>query len=404
MFENVLHQPHPVAVLERHLRQGSLPQALLFHGPGYSGKMTTALELARGLTCEAGDAPWSCRCTACRQQRLLLHPNTLLLGHRYFLQEILASAEAVKREPKVATAYLFVRAVRKLLRRFDPVLWQAEENARSRLEKPLNTIAERLGDFSPDQGAPVPEDLNEACDEIVSAVRQVTGWLSSDNVPVHVVRALGYWAHLSSGGERKVAIIESADRMHEGSRNALLKLLEEPPPGVYLILVTTNKQGVIPTILSRVRPVSFAERDEEAIGEVLQRIFREHQVAYASLREYFVHCSFPEARELRGVAETFAEAAAQGSDQAGVVNYADSIFRTIGDREAYRYFCECLLDECRRRMREGGISLEVAEQWSTHLHDALIRHDTLNIAAPTALHALFERMKDAACASLSNER
>lgn len=422
MFENVLHQPRAVSLLRRHIEQDTLPQALLLHGPAYSGKTTAALELARALTCKTEGAPWSCRCTSCRQQRLLLHPNTLLLGSRYFLQEIISAAEAVKREPKDATAFLFVRAVRKLLRRFDPILWQSEENALSKIEKPLGAIAERLTDFEPDQGRPVPSDLEDACDAIVADVRKVVAGIGSENVPIHVVRALSYWSHLASAGERKIAIIEGADRMHEGSRNALLKLLEEPPAGVYVVLISTNKQAIIPTILSRVRPIGVAERARNEVEDVLVRIFREKphyrtedsstveseenkpQLEYSTLREYFVYCSYPEARTLRGLAEKFVDGATNGTDHEGIVDHVDPLLRTSGDRETFRYFCECLIEYTRQRLREGRLELSVVEEWSARLYDTLFRYDTLNISASTALHGLFERMKDSACASLSSER
>ena len=52
MFENLLYQPASQQLAED-IRQGSLPNALLFVGPPASGKLTCALELARVLACTA---------------------------------------------------------------------------------------------------------------------------------------------------------------------------------------------------------------------------------------------------------------------------------------------------------------------------------------------------------------
>ena len=49
----------------------------------------------------------------------------------------------------------------------------------------------------------------------------------------------------------KIGIIVAADRMNENAANAFLKTLEEPPPRSVLILLTTEPQRMLETILSR---------------------------------------------------------------------------------------------------------------------------------------------------------
>jgi len=56
----------------------------------------------------------------------------------------------------------------------------------------------------------------------------------------------------------KVAVIIAADRMTESAANAFLKTLEEPPPGSVLILLTTEPQRMLETILSRCLRLNFA--------------------------------------------------------------------------------------------------------------------------------------------------
>ena len=56
---------------------------------------------------------------------------------------------------------------------------------------------------------------------------------------------------LPNEAERKVYIIDQAERMNEEAQNAALKLLEEPPARLTIILSTTNAHSLLPTVRSR---------------------------------------------------------------------------------------------------------------------------------------------------------
>ncbi len=56
----------------------------------------------------------------------------------------------------------------------------------------------------------------------------------------------------------KFGVIVAADRMNEAAANAFLKTLEEPPPRSVLILLTTEPQRLLETILSRCLRLNFA--------------------------------------------------------------------------------------------------------------------------------------------------
>ena len=52
--------------------------------------------------------------------------------------------------------------------------------------------------------------------------------------------------------------------MHPAAANAVLKLLEEPPPATIFLLVSHAPEQLLPTIISRVQPVvvrPFSEDD-----------------------------------------------------------------------------------------------------------------------------------------------
>ncbi|MBA3443147.1 MAG: DNA polymerase III subunit, partial [Pyrinomonadaceae bacterium] len=59
-------------------------------------------------------------------------------------------------------------------------------------------------------------------------------------------------------GQRRVFLIEEADRLNEASSNALLKTLEEAPATSHLILITRTPASLLPTIRSRCQTMRFA--------------------------------------------------------------------------------------------------------------------------------------------------
>lgn len=82
---------------------------------------------------------------------------------------------------------------------------------------------------------------------------------------------LCYWINLAPVlATRKIAIIEDADLMAPEGANALLKTLEEPPPGSVLFLISHNLQRQLPTIRSRCQKVFCSPLDVPTLTHVIQ--------------------------------------------------------------------------------------------------------------------------------------
>ncbi|MBO6513840.1 MAG: hypothetical protein JJ974_07755, partial [Phycisphaerales bacterium] len=62
-----------------------------------------------------------------------------------------------------------------------------------------------------------------------------------------------------------VFIIDEAELLNIDTQNAILKTLEEPPPGTIIILVTPNEDRLLPTIRSRCQRIAFAPLDDDAM-------------------------------------------------------------------------------------------------------------------------------------------
>lgn len=92
-------------------------------------------------------------------------------------------------------------------------------------------------------------------------------------IAIDQVRELTHDAYLKRVlGRYKVYIIDPADRMNQYSANALLKVVEEPPREVVLILVTSQPAALLPTIISRCQKVAFQLAGTAAISKRLQQL------------------------------------------------------------------------------------------------------------------------------------
>jgi len=186
------------ARLAQAVAKGTLPQVILLTGPAGVGKQRLALWLAQLVLCERrGNEPCG-ECRACRLAASLSHPD---------------------------------------LHWFVPIPRPKVSDPDKQVEEAAQALAQALEDR-----------------------RAQPLYPESDGMASHgiaMVRLLQRRAALTSveGGSR-VFIIGEADRLvaQEASpeaANALLKLLEEPPPGSLFLLTTVEPRRLLPTIRSR---------------------------------------------------------------------------------------------------------------------------------------------------------
>jgi DNA polymerase-3 subunit delta' len=71
-------------------------------------------------------------------------------------------------------------------------------------------------------------------------------------------------------GERRVFVLERAEAMRDESQNALLKTLEEPSSFAHLVLLCTEPQALLETIISRCAAVEFTALPAAAIEARLE--------------------------------------------------------------------------------------------------------------------------------------
>jgi DNA polymerase III subunit delta' len=189
--------------LARAVGAGTLPQSILLHGAAGIGKERLALWLAQLLVCEAPLAEGPCgACLSCRLCGRLEHPDV-----QWFFP--LPRPDASSPE-KLRDRLEEARGAELQLRRADPLHVPAYEKAPAYFLATIQTLQQ------------------------LASVRP-------------------------SMGSRKVIVVGDAELMvpQEASQeaaNAFLKLLEEPPRHLTLILTATQPGALLPTIRSRVLP------------------------------------------------------------------------------------------------------------------------------------------------------
>jgi DNA polymerase-3 subunit delta' len=93
-------------------------------------------------------------------------------------------------------------------------------------------------------------------------------WVDADGgrIKIDAVRELKAALALAANERgRRVGLIPEAEKLRAEAANALLKTLEEPPPGTVLILVATSSEGLPRTLRSRTLRLRFAPWSEAEV-------------------------------------------------------------------------------------------------------------------------------------------
>jgi len=89
-------------------------------------------------------------------------------------------------------------------------------------------------------------------------------------IPVDTIREVQQFVHLTAAESAwRVVIIDPADAMNTNAANALLKILEEPPKGCMIFLISHMPARLLPTIRSRCRVMNLQPLSREDFDAIL---------------------------------------------------------------------------------------------------------------------------------------
>jgi len=163
-------------------------------------------------------------------------------------------------------------------------------------------------------------------------------------VRIGQIRALQNALHLQSNeGGRRAAVIADAEWLNQEAQNALLRILEEPPPQTTLVLATATAAGLLATVRSRCQRVRFdsgaAQRnpEREAMRERLDGIAA---TTIPDLLDWAAEYRGPRATVVGGV-EEFLEAASLWLRDGVVAAAREAGGDVTRDLDAFRTLSDC---------------------------------------------------------------
>jgi DNA polymerase-3 subunit gamma/tau len=363
----------------------------------------------------------------------------LLLGKKHFFEEIAACAGAFQRQGEnKGVRLLFVRSVRKLLARFNPVLWEDDPKL-AKIRPTINALEEELEDFEAKAEDTSPQDLEKSCNLLIKKAAKLEAEGLGELIPIARIRRAAYWSRLAPMGKHKCIIIENAEHMQEGAKNSLLKILEEPPPRITILLTSSRPMSLLPTMLSRLRDYRFSRRSGAAEAEVLSRIFRYTPQGEASIQEktfsgiegylssflpvhaetlyvlgaYFAASVAAETvrelrkkrREIPGILSELESFTGPIAEKSGMgrsgADFKSTLAAIMGAAENFaipgllsQFFTQLgsLLSQW---LRAGGSAEKSAwtDLWRRELNRSRVEADSFNIASPLVLEKLLENLK-----------
>jgi DNA polymerase-3 subunit delta' len=137
-------------------------------------------------------------------------------------------------------------------------------------------IAQAVNCLSDDD---VPCSECEACTRIAAGIHADVRVIRVDPeaaegpktaIGIDTIRELIASAHLRPyEGRTRVFVFDGADAMTNDAANALLKVLEEPPPNVQLLLLAASEDSVLPTVRSRCQHVELHPLPTARVAQIL---------------------------------------------------------------------------------------------------------------------------------------
>lgn len=244
-WDHVIGQVRVKELLQKALAVGQVAHAYLLFGDEGVGKDALALEFAKALNCERNRTDPCDECPSCKRVETLQHPNV-----RFIV------ALPTGKNEKTGD---------------DPVAVLTEDQ----VGELRHELAEKARD-------PYHQIFIEKANFIkVNSVRELrreaslTGFLSG----------------------KKVFIVSNADMMNTEASNSLLKTLEEPPADTVLILTTSRKDQLLPTIISRCQLVRCEALSEDDLARAL--VERDgHKESEARVAAQLANGSFTAAQRL----------------------------------------------------------------------------------------------------------
>ncbi len=284
MFENIIGQERVINLLKNDIIKKSLNNSMLFYGPKFSGKLTTALEIVRILNCK-NDASNDCNCISCNRINTLDFEGLLFLSRRnftFYIKEFIFSYNLTKNP-------IFIEKIKyytKLL--FMPLQdFLIKDSSFDQERKTIANLSEEAYNLINSHNL-----KTEELERLATIASEIFNIYKKPNIPVSSMREMLDWTYIYDPDINRVIIIDMIDFLDESSKNILLKRLEEPSQNLFFILIAENRTKVLQTILSRCRNYYFSKILRNNVAKIIETQFGldnktyEIEKSYESVEDY----------------------------------------------------------------------------------------------------------------------
>ena len=354
---------------------GLLPQSLLFYGPKNSGRLTGAMDLSFFLT---GN----------EENRDILRSNSIIyLPFRELGGRIKTALELFKTQKTRSARLFLLESVRLTLMQYHPALSVSASSTSSQYFSLAGEIDETLLRAEDNR-----DYSDKEINEIVKSVERCLdprflycGKKNPSAVSIDQIRAVQ--EYFSQLGEEKVVVFENVEDATDGAKNSLLKMLEEPEEKSHMILLSSNPQKLLETILSRVRKFQFPPLGEKKTATLIKEKFGVWE-EYPSFDSFFFEKGSGEEarREFDKDLDAVSEALILSKPLVG--EKEEEILTSLEKLSAWSHFVESLLYLLENAWKEGRISSINAKKKAEILNSYSISTDVYNMGQRMAFDLL----------------
>lgn len=349
MFESLLPYRKEVALdLIQQISAKTLPHALLFSGVPFSGRLSLALETARIVSC-ANDGASLCSCASCRSfARYAMH-NVIFVGsrnHKIRIESALTNFTELRTKESQRQ---LLRALRMMLLQFHSALLDSSTQRQGAAFDAAAEIDETLfalEEASSDEFPAYAEKLQSLLKPLLTTTNRAT------SLTIGQVRSLQEWTlHTSFEHRPRWIILEGVEHSTVGTRNSLLKLLEEPPKQTFIVLISEHPSRLLPTILSRVQHFHIRPFSEDEKNRLLAEVFFADGSTYTSLYHYILERSGIPCQRLTKQAQEFLERI--GSHVVLSHKELSALCEEFDEQVSLEYFFDEFLTAVRQKYLQG---------------------------------------------------
>lgn len=355
-FENLERTQLKIAdELRRNIKGNMLPQSLLFSGPRGSGRLTAALDLAFCLTGDRRDV--------LRSESIVYFP------YRELLPRVKAAIELFERQRTDRSRLFLIETLRLVNMQYNGELYSG--SLPQGYDK-LFQLAQNVDIFLTgleDAKEITDKDIKELESLKIASNPKYLYFGKSGPSPVTIEQLRGVKEWMQSSSRDKVAIIEDIESATEGAKNSILKMLEEPEEHLTIILVSSESQRIMETILSRVRKFNFPALSKESVSSFIKNSFNINSDYYSFDTFFFSLANDSESvRAVEEAVDYCVSLLVTGSPF--TLEKEDEINALLEKLSAYTYFRERVVEEVEKLLLEGKIPpyrartlLDIMSRW-----------------------------------------